>query len=365
MAEAEENLTPAEIRRRKILARGADRLSKITGQTTADTQYAEANAPAADAQESFVLQVPSDNPLDAWMNSAGPAPEAERDAAGAGADAGPGAAPAGSRPSASKSGPSLPPKRVGAAAVAAKSGDDIDSIRSETRKAGAGMRWSPVNAAGRGPITVRDALAYAAAVTGPVRVITCIAIATAASAHARGDLTVLFPRSWEAQVMAAVGLPYVREAVAALMTATRTMHPVLLLLALQAAVILTTLLMALLVARGAIRAAAAKKPALQGMLGVVAGMVPGVRTALAAIGAVTLTVGTLASDVAIFLVAVGVLGGVSPGQLKALERAQDGEAAAAIMGAGSGLEGSEGAVGLGDMRAADALSHADAGRVEF
>ena len=105
------------------------------------------------------------------------------------------------------------------------------------------MRWSPVNAAGRGPITVRDALAYAAAVTGPVRVITCIAIATAASAHARGDLTVLFPRSWEAQVMAAVGLPYVREAVAALMTATRTMHPVLLLLALQAAVILTTLLM--------------------------------------------------------------------------------------------------------------------------
>jgi len=80
---------------------------------------------------------------------------------------------------------------------------------------------------------------------------------------------------------------------------------------------------------------------------------------------VTLTVGTLASDVAIFLVAVGVLGGVSPGQLKALERAQDGEAAAAIMGAGSGLEGSEGAVGLGDMRAADALSHADAGRVEF
>ena len=127
----------------------------------------------------------------------------------------------------------------------------------------------------------------------------------------------------------------------------------------------------------------------------VAGMVPGVRTALAAIGAVTLTVGTLASDVAIFLVAgeralreqlhhpdaaagrhypqkplvlfhaVGVLGGVSPGQLKALERAQDGEAAAAIMGAGSGLEGSEGAVGLGDMRAADALSHADAGRVEF
>lgn len=156
MAEAEENLTPAEIRRRKILARGADRLSKITGQTTADTQYAEANAPAADAQvqvglsharagapgrarnsqgfclttqESFVLQVPSDNPLDAWMNSAGPAPEAERDAAGAGADAGPGAAPAGSRPSASKSGPSLPPKRVGAAAVAAKSGDDIGASR--------------------------------------------------------------------------------------------------------------------------------------------------------------------------------------------------------------------------------------------
>lgn len=319
-------LSASERRRQKILNRGKDRLSQITG----ENKYTTSKPAGPSSTPSTNPSTPTPPPTPTNSNNNTPKPPT------------PPTTTLKATPTSSTSTTRTTPSRpVGSAALAAKMEKNLDAIRSDARATMNARRNSTKpNTTGTSStnslppaVPAMDLLRYGTAVTEPPRFILAVLLAYTAVSVSVGGVPPRVPRVWHAALTSTLNRPLaltgwsLRDLQPLAGDVFSRFPPLVLLLLASWVLIATAALMGVVGGargRARVRAYIAVRDQRRGgggasdMIGMVLGMVPGLKTGLKRLSVGREVFGSLVGDVVIYVLMLAVLCGVSADELAAV-----------------------------------------------